>query len=100
MSINGYGPEGAHEHAAQEPVSAATAAAWRRRREASADSPPRANGSKEPRNGFRVPAYAPPVQAQEAATGFAESQQAGLAAMLSVATGAAPPRPRPETPVP
>jgi hypothetical protein len=40
------------------------------------------------------------VRAQEAASGFAASQQAGLAAMLSVATGAAPPMPRHETPLP
>ena len=59
----------------------------------------------EPSNGFRVPAYAlglpPPVTA---ANDFAESQQAGLAAMLSIAKAIAPPQapsiPGPRAPEP
>src|SRR5262249_3575369 len=100
MSVNGHGPESADEHASQEPASAATTAAWRRLRQASAADLPRANGSEKPRNGFRGPAYAPTAQPPEAGSDFAESQQAGLAAMLSIAKGGAPPRPRPEMPVP
>jgi len=99
MSVNGHGPESANGHTPQEPVSAATTAAWRRWREASATDLTGANGSEKPRNGFRVPAYAPAVQPREADSDFAESQQAGLAAMLSIAKSGAPPRPRPEMPV-
>ena len=46
----------------------------------------------EPSNGFRVPAYAPGLPPPvTAAHGFAQSQQAALAAMISIATAIAPP---------
>jgi Dolichyl-phosphate-mannose-protein mannosyltransferase len=42
--------------------------------------------NEQPRNGLRIPAYAPGSRPPEtAANGFAESQQAGLAAMISMA---------------
>ena len=79
----------------RQPITPATAAEWRRRREASVD-PPVAEESQKPRNGFRVPAYTATVQAQDAGSGaFAESQQAGIAMMLGLTSGIAPPRPRP-----
>jgi hypothetical protein len=84
-------------------ISPATAAEWRRRREASVElSPPpddesARNGSdgqkasntsdgKKAGNGFRVPAYAAALRSTDTTTdGFAESQRAGLALMASLA---------------
>jgi len=84
----------------RQPITPATAAEWRRRREASGDLPsapderPRNGFDGQSGNGFRVPTYAPVVQSQDASTRFAESQQAGLAAIAGLAAPAAPPRPR------
>ena len=76
-----------------EPISPATAAEWRRRREASAGQPPPPDGNEKPPNGFRVPAYAAtlPTPGPGAADGFAESQQAGLTAIIELAKAAASP---------
>jgi hypothetical protein len=84
----------------RQPITPATAVEWRRRREASGDLPsapderPRNGFDGQSGNGFRVPTYAPVVQSQDASTRFAESQQAGLAAIVGLAAPAAPPRPR------
>jgi hypothetical protein len=59
--------------------------------------------NEQPSNGFRIPAYAPGLPPPvTAANGFAESQQAGLAAMLSIARAIAPapPIPGPRAPEP
>lgn len=93
---------------ARQPVTPATGAEWRRRREASGSLPagpdeePRNGFDGQSRNGFRVPGYATVVQSQGTAARFAEAQQAGLAAMAGLAAPAAPPRPRaaPESAVP
>jgi hypothetical protein len=74
------------------PVTPATGTEWRRRRQASGADLPPPNGGEKPRNGFRVPAYATAVQAEDMATEFAQSQRAGLIAMLSIAEVHAPPR--------
>jgi len=79
----------------RQPITPATAAEWRRRREASVGLPvPEEN--QQARTGFRVPAYTATVHAQDAdPRAFAESQQAGLAIMLGLANAVAPPRPKP-----
>jgi hypothetical protein len=94
-------------------ITPATVAEWRRRREASAqlslpaDNEQARNGSDNAKarngydnekggNGFRVPAYAGTLHSTDAATnGFAESQQAGITAMISLAKADAAPRPLP-----
>ena len=85
-----------------EPILPATGAEWRRRREVSGnlsaapdDEKPRNGSDGKPSNGFRIPAYATVVQAQDVAAGFVESQQAGLAAMLEIAKVGVPLRPFP-----
>jgi hypothetical protein len=109
-----------------QPITPATGAEWRRRREVSSSLPaapddeapqngfdgeprngfdgkprngfdgkPRNGFDGKPLNGFRIPAYAPAVQSRDVAAGFAESQQAGLAAMRDIAKAGALPRPRP-----
>ena len=84
---------------AQRPITPATTAEWRRRRETSAaDPPPSPNDGNArnghdagARNGLRVPAYAVTLGLQDAASPrFAESQQAGLAAMIGIAQAHAP----------
>jgi hypothetical protein len=80
----------------RQPLTPATVAAWRRRREASVEVPPHPEDTEEPWNGFRVPAYAAISPAPDiTSNGFAESQQAGLTAMISIAKSDAPPRPLP-----
>ena len=69
----------------QRPVSPATSAEWRRRREAAGTELPPAQDGEKARNGLRIPAYTARVPAQETVAGFAESQQAGLTAMLQIA---------------
>ena len=69
----------------QRPVSPATSAEWRRRREAAGTELPPAQDGERARNGLRIPAYTAGVPAQETVAGFAESQQAGLTAMLQIA---------------
>jgi Dolichyl-phosphate-mannose-protein mannosyltransferase len=94
--------------APRQTITPATAGEWRRRREASAELPPAPgdekarngfdgekarNGSdnEKGRNGFRVPAYAATLRSTDTAThGFAESQRAGLTAMISLAKASAP----------
>jgi Dolichyl-phosphate-mannose-protein mannosyltransferase len=78
----------------REPISPATVAEWRRRREAIAKQP-QASDSEAPLNGFRLPAYATNLQASDAApSAFAESQQAGLTAIIELARAAtSPPSP-------
>ncbi len=73
-------------------ITRATAAEWRRRREASAEfSPPL--DDENARNGFRVPAYAATLHFTDAATnGFAASQQAGLNAIARLAKATSPSR--------
>jgi hypothetical protein len=101
-----------------QPITPATGAEWRRRREVSSylpaapdderpqngfdgkprngfDGKPRNGFDGKPRNGFRIPAYAPAVQSQDIGTAFAESQREGLAAILGIAKAGGPPRPRP-----
>jgi len=67
--------------------------------------PPAHNGEDLSRDGklapdgFRVPAYTAGVPSQQVASnGFAQAQQAGLAAILSISSAAAPPKPRPAAP--
>jgi hypothetical protein len=86
-------------------ITAATAAEWRRRREASAepsllpgnpspDNPQSGNSppDNEAPNGFRVPAYTATVHSTHTASrASTESQQAGLAAIISLAKAGAPP---------
>jgi len=89
----------------RQPISPATGVEWRRRREADGSLPSAADQEKpgngfdtQSRNGFRVPAYAnvtTAVQSPDSATRFAESQQAGLAAMFDIAAFHAPPLPPP-----
>lgn len=79
----------------QPPITLATIAEWRRRREDSIELPV-APDNEKPRNGFHIPARAATSHPPDTASnGFAESQQAGLAAMISLAKAAAPPRPLP-----
>jgi hypothetical protein len=93
-----------------QPITPATGAEWRRRREVSGDlsavpdgeqprngfvGEPRNGFDGQPRNGFRIPAYTRAVQSHDVATGFEESQQTGLAAMLEIAKVGAVPRPAP-----
>jgi hypothetical protein len=89
---------------------------WRPASEAHQDSGPARPGGQpangqlhhingQPGTGFRIPAYAPGLPPPvTAANGFAESQQAGLAAMLSIAKAIgptqAPPIPGPRAPEP
>jgi Dolichyl-phosphate-mannose-protein mannosyltransferase len=77
------------------PITHATVAEWRRRREASVGLPSPADNEK-PRNGFHLTAPAASLHPPEtASTGFAESQQEGLSAMISIAEASAPPQPLP-----
>jgi hypothetical protein len=75
----------------RQPITPATAAEWRRRREASSELPPQ-DGSEKPRTGFRVPAYTATVPSRHSAADFGESQQAGLTAIVSIAQVSAPRR--------
>jgi hypothetical protein len=69
-------------------ITPATVAEWRRRRDASVELPPPPD---KPRNGFHLTANVAAVHSPDTATnGFAESQQAGLATMISLAGTAAP----------
>jgi hypothetical protein len=88
----------------QRPISPATSAEWRRRREAARSELPPAQDGEKARNGLRIPAYTARVPAQEMApAGFAESQQAGLTAMFEIAEAGSQPEPSstagPPTPV-
>ena len=81
--------------------------AERRHRDASGELPPFPD-SQKPRNGFRVPAYTETLHSPDtaahspdtASNGFAESQQAGLTAIISLAKTATPPPPSPAVPPP
>jgi hypothetical protein len=93
-----------------QPITAATGAEWRRRREVSRDlsgvpddeqprngfvGEPRNGFDGQPRNGFRIRAHTAVVPSHGVATGFEESQQAGLAAMLEIAKVGPVARPAP-----
>jgi 4-amino-4-deoxy-L-arabinose transferase-like glycosyltransferase len=79
----------------RESISPATVAEWRRRRETSAEQSP-ASDSEEPLTGFRLPAYTAKLHASDTVpTDFAKSQQAGLTAIIELASAAASP---PSTP--
>ncbi len=118
---NGLHPAGGQpgpslRHVNGQPPSEVRRRKWRPASEAHPDSGPAHTGGQpgngqlhhvngQPSNGFRIPAYAPGLAPPvTAANGFAESQQAGLAAMLSVAKAIAPtqapPIPGPRTPEP
>ena len=102
----------------REPISPATAAEWRRRREAGSEPPPqppdgalpRPPDGEEPVNGFRVPAYAAALaDPGPAPADLAESRQAGGTTVAELAKAAASPAlppavklpaPRTATPVP
>ena len=89
-------------HVNGQPPSEVRRRKWRPASEAHQDSGPAHPGGQpgngqlhhvngQPSNGFRIPAYAPGLPPPvTAANGFAESQQAGLAAMLSIAKAIAP----------
>jgi 4-amino-4-deoxy-L-arabinose transferase-like glycosyltransferase len=87
------------------PITPATSAEWRRRREADGNLPPDGR-SQATVNGFRVPAHAATVRSQDvASTGLAqahqpgstEAQQAGLLAMINIANTGVLPSPHPAT---
>jgi hypothetical protein len=94
VSTNGYAPEAANGDASQEPVSAATATFWRRRRQACEVLDP-LNGKTAANEGHAAADGAALDSPDIAARAFAESQHAGLAAIMGLAEANAPPRPRP-----
>ena len=79
-------------------MSGATVAAWRRRQEASSDAPPPPDDDQKRANGFQARTDAATIDSPDTNArdlDFVKSQQAGLAAAISLAKAATPSRPLP-----
>jgi hypothetical protein len=75
----------------RKPISPATVTEWRRRREASTE-PPQLRDNEEPPNEFRLPTYVATLPASGTPPdAFAESQRAGLTAIISLSKPSVPP---------